>query len=103
MLLNMSQEEFENRIENAVIDALNKYGKDLAIKKIEPEKKGLVRIEQVCATLFVTKPTIYNWIKRGIIKPRKIGNRTLFDMDEILEEIKRNPSKFRNSDKFRGL
>jgi excisionase family DNA binding protein len=100
MFLNLSPEEFQNRVENAVIQALTKYADELLVKKIETPKKGLVKIEELLSTLKVTKPTIYNWIKRGLIKPRKMGNRTLFDLEEVFVELKYNPSKFRNTEKF---
>jgi predicted DNA-binding transcriptional regulator AlpA len=90
----------KNRVENAVIQALTKYADELLLKKIEPPKKGLVKIDEVISTLKVTKPTIYNWIKKGLIKPRKMSNRTLFDLDEIFLTLKYNQSKVRNTEKF---
>lgn len=100
MFTEIPMEEFFNRMENAFIQAFTKYTDSLLLQKIETPKKGLVKIDEVMTTLKVSKPTVYNWIKRGIIKSHKIGKRTFFNMDEIFMQLKYNPSVFRNTDKF---
>ena len=45
--------------------------------------KPLYKIEELCALFHVTKPTIYNWIKHGKLKPYKIRSRVYFLWQDI--------------------
>ena len=45
--------------------------------------KPLYKIAEVCALFHVTKPTIYNWIKHGKLKPYKIRSRVYFLWQDI--------------------
>lgn len=40
--------------------------------------KPLYKMEEVCSLFRVTKPTIYDWIKHGKLKPHKIRSRVYF-------------------------
>lgn len=39
--------------------------------------------EKVCGKLDITKPTLHEWRKRGIIKSRKLGARVYYRWDEV--------------------
>lgn len=46
-------------------------------------------MDEVCEIFEVTPPTIYDWIKRGKLKPKKIRTRVYFlwnDIQELLQE-----------------
>lgn len=45
--------------------------------------KPLYKIAEVCALFHVTKPTIYDWIKHGKLKPYKIRSRVYFLWQDI--------------------
>lgn len=45
--------------------------------------KPLYKIEEVCVLFHVTKPTIYDWIKHGKLKPFKIRSRVFFLWQDI--------------------
>lgn len=50
--------------------------------------KPLYKIAEVCALFHVTKPTIYDWIKHGKLKPFKIRSRVFFlwqDIQQLLQ------------------
>ncbi|MEO7802062.1 MAG: helix-turn-helix domain-containing protein [Ginsengibacter sp.] len=49
--------------------------------------KPLYKIEEVCALFHVTKPTIYDWIKHGKLKPFKIRSRVFFLWQDIEQLI----------------
>lgn len=40
--------------------------------------KPLYKIEEVCQLFYITKPTIYDWVKHGKLKPYKIRSRVYF-------------------------
>lgn len=45
--------------------------------------KPLFKIAEVCALFHVTKPTIYDWVKHGKLKPYKIRSRVYFLWQDI--------------------
>lgn len=50
--------------------------------------KPLYKIAEVCSIFHVTKPTIYDWIKHGKLKPYKIRSRVYFlwqDIQQLLQ------------------
>jgi hypothetical protein len=49
--------------------------------------KPLYKIAEVCLLFHVTKPTIYDWIKHGKLKPFKIRSRVYFLWDDIRQLI----------------
>jgi excisionase family DNA binding protein len=69
------------------------------LQETSKEESNLVNIKVVMEKLQVTKPTIYNWIKKGIIRPQKIGGKVLFDLQDILKSIKIYDSKLRRGSK----
>ncbi|MES2329782.1 MAG: helix-turn-helix domain-containing protein [Bacteroidota bacterium] len=55
--------------------------------------KPLYKIAEVCALFHVTKPTIYDWVKHGKLKPFKIRSRVYFlwqDIQQLLPEPSNN-------------
>ena len=54
--------------------------------------KPLYKIAEVCTLFRVTKPTIYDWIKHGKLKPYKIRSRVYFlsqDVQQLLSPDKK--------------
>lgn len=50
--------------------------------------KPLFKIAEVCALFHVSKPTIYDWVKHGKLKPYKIRSRVYFlwqDIQQLLQ------------------
>ncbi|TWI85757.1 excisionase family DNA binding protein [Lacibacter cauensis] len=45
--------------------------------------KPLYKIAEVCSLFQITKPTIYEWIKHGKLKPHKIRSRVYFLWQDI--------------------
>jgi excisionase family DNA binding protein len=45
--------------------------------------KPLYKIAEVCSIFHVTKPTIYDWVKHGKLKPVKIRSRVYFLSQDI--------------------
>ena len=45
--------------------------------------KPLYKIAEVCTIFHVTKPTIYDWIKHGKLKPYKVRSRVYFLWQDI--------------------
>jgi hypothetical protein len=50
--------------------------------------KPLYKIAEVCLLFHVTKPTIYDWVRHGKLKPFKIRSRVYFlwqDIQQLLQ------------------
>jgi excisionase family DNA binding protein len=47
------------------------------------EYKPLYKIAEVCKLFQVTKPTIYDWVRHGKLKPYKIRSRVYFLWQDI--------------------
>jgi excisionase family DNA binding protein len=45
--------------------------------------KPLYKIREVCSLFMVTRPTLYEWIKEGKLKPFKIKSRVYFLHNDI--------------------
>lgn len=45
--------------------------------------KPLYKMKEVCSLLGVTRPTIYEWIKYGQLKPHKIRSRVYFLWEDV--------------------
>src|SRR5665647_1724047 len=90
----MTIDDFKILLQESLKSLLNDVKKE--IQESAQEKSDLVNIKVVMEKLQVTKPTIYNWIKKGIIKPQKIGGKVLFDLRDILYSIKINGNQFGN-------
>ncbi|RFS20221.1 DNA-binding protein [Chitinophaga silvatica] len=56
--------------------------------------KPLFKITEVCELLHITKPTIYEWIRHGKLKPYKIQSRVYFLWQDI--QLLLNPTDQRN-------
>ena len=53
--------------------------------------KPLYKIAEVCALFHVSKPTIYDWVKHGKLKPFKVRSRVYFlwqDLQQLIPPAK---------------
>jgi excisionase family DNA binding protein len=55
--------------------------------------KPLYKIAEVCTLFHVTKPTIYDWIRHGKLKPFKIRSRVYFLWQDI-QQLLPLPTKY---------
>lgn len=46
-------------------------------------KEQYINAEQVMSELGIAKATLYRWMKEGIIPYYKLGNKTLFKLEEV--------------------
>ena len=53
----------------------------------KPTTLEFLTIKEVCQILKVSKVTVHNWTKQGILKPYKIGNQTRFKRLEVLDAL----------------
>ena len=75
-------------VENALI---TKRSTDSIMMKGETvnSETGLMDMDEVISFLKVSKVTIHNWKKKGIIHSHKIGRKLYFKQAELMNAIKR--------------
>lgn len=74
-LIGIEPDEFINAISEKVLTKLN--------ERLEKKPNQYLSAKDVCDRFKVSKPTIHDWCKRGILKPRKLGARVYYRLDEI--------------------
>jgi len=87
-LIVIPKEDLKIFIQNSIEESLERYFE----MKIEQErKKTYLTVKEAANKLNVTELTIRNYIKRGTIKAKRIGNRILInnlELDNKLQEVK---------------
>ncbi|WP_245950908.1 helix-turn-helix domain-containing protein [Chitinophaga dinghuensis] len=76
------------------VNRLSKPGQSPTFQTPGLTYKPLFKITEVCELLHITKPTIYEWIRYGKLKPYKIQSRVYFLWQDI--QLLLNPTDQRN-------
>ena len=86
---------------NSLTKAIKEVFKDILIDKThtpQDHQKNVsddyLSTDQVKDLLKVSKVTIHNWKKKGLIKSHRIGRRVYFKMDDINSAIKQQKFQF---------
>ncbi len=96
VLIPVEPDQFMQMIRMVVKEELDKFssrqvGADYKIAGMT--YKPLYKMDEVCQLFNITPPTIYDWIKHGKLKPKKVRSRVYFlwnDIQELLEEKRSN-------------
>ncbi|WNI39009.1 helix-turn-helix domain-containing protein [Chryseobacterium sp. SG20098] len=79
-LVHVPKDELITEIEKVVIKVLEA----LKISGQPEDEKELYTRKEVMELLGVTYSTLFNWNKKKILVPRKIGHRVYYDRKEVL-------------------
>lgn len=83
--IQVSPSELTEMIRSAVKADIEK-----AIEKLQfssKEEPEFLSRRDTASLLQISLPGLHEWVKRGILKPRKIGNRTFFKYSEIVQVL----------------
>lgn len=83
--ITLSREELKNLIREAIAEC---NSPDNANSNDVQQSETLIKIDDVCELLKVSKVTIHKWKKEGKIPFHRISNRVFFKKTEILGAIK---------------
>jgi len=87
ILFPYSPEEYWQQIRQIIREEVNSLEKQKSIPASFETPgltyKPLYKIAEVCTLFHVTKPTIYEWVKHGKLKPYKIRSRVYFLWQDI--------------------
>lgn len=83
MLRDVTPQQLQNLISESTKNALAELS--ASMQPTEPDE-WLTR-QETADLLKITLSTIHDWVKRDILTPYKIGNRTYFNRKEITEKM----------------
>ena len=83
MLHGISPDELTEKILNGVKIQMEQFKKDIET----PEKNEFMSRQETADFLKVSLFTIHLWMKKGILKPLKMGNSTYFERKEIEKKL----------------
>ncbi len=83
ILIPFEPEEFWTQIRVIIREEVtrNQKGQPVLASLMETPgltEKPLYKIQEICSLFNITKPTIYDWIKHGMLKKVKIRSRVYF-------------------------
>ncbi|TXJ28350.1 MAG: DNA-binding protein [Chitinophagaceae bacterium] len=91
MLFPFSPEQFWASMRQIIREEISQAGKQAQVNPAYETpglvQKPLYKMAELCGMLQVSKPTIYEWIKFGKLKPYKIRSRVYFlwqDVQQLL-------------------
>lgn len=88
MLFPYEPEEFWKLLRVLIREEIKLSGSGVEHSVNGLDYKPLYKIDEVCKIFDVTRPTIYDWIKHGKLKPYKVRSRVYFlwrDLEGMFE------------------
>lgn len=83
IFIEVTKKELNDLIKKTIEECLREY------KIIGDRVDDLIKIDEVCQILQVSKVTVHAWKKSGKIPFHRISNRIFFKKAEVLESLKR--------------
>jgi len=80
----LNSNELQTLIRQTLSELLNKQSDN---KNPEPAET-LLKIDDVAELFKVTKLTVHNWKKQGLLPFRQIGKRIFYEKNEVMESVK---------------
>lgn len=92
MLFPYEPSQFWEQLQQIIREEVNRLEKSKTPVSVTTETPGLTykplfKMAEVCAIFQVSKPTIYDWIKQGKLKPYKIRSRVYFLWQDIQQHL----------------
>lgn len=92
MLFPYEPSAFWEQLQQIIREEVSRLEKGKLQPSISTETPGLIykplfKMAEVCAIFQVSKPTIYDWIKQGKLKPYKIRSRVYFLWQDIQQHL----------------
>jgi excisionase family DNA binding protein len=87
-LIITTKEELEELVKASVKNGIKEY---FLQQELNDSKDPYITVQEAAVRLKVSKLTVRNYIKKGLIEARKVGNRVLIDTKSIeiaLAEVK---------------
>lgn len=83
----LSSDELKALIKDSILEVLDQATLTHPQQPEQPDE--LLRINQVCSLLNVSKVTIHNWKREGKIPFYRISNKIFFKKSEVISSLKK--------------
>lgn len=83
MLHGISPDELTEKILNGVKMQMEQFKKEISLT----EKTEFLSRNETAKMLSISLFCVHDWVKKGILKPLKMGNRTYFERKEIENKL----------------
>lgn len=83
MLHGISPDELIEKILNGVKMQMEQFKKEIS----STEKTEFLSRDETAKMLSISLFCVHDWVKKGILKPLKMGNRTYFERKEIENKL----------------
>lgn len=83
MLHGISPDELTEKILNGVKIQMEQFKKEIET----PEKNEFMSRQETATFLKISLFCLHDWVKKGILKPLKMGNRTYFERKQIENKL----------------
>jgi len=88
MLFPYEPDKFWQMMQQMIREEVSKVTANLPLSQASYETPGLTykplyKMQEICSLFKITKPTIYDWIKHGKLKPHKIRSRVYFLWNDL--------------------
>ncbi|OXE95938.1 DNA-binding protein [Flavobacterium piscis] len=87
MVVQLTVDQLQEMINNAVIIGLQEHQKSVIIKE-ESETDTLLTRQEVSTLLKVSFPTLWSWNKSGILRAQKMGKKVFYNKDDVLRQLR---------------
>jgi excisionase family DNA binding protein len=74
--------DFFSRLKQVIDKSINDK-LQLAIPPSGLTTKPLLSLKEICELFQISKPTVYDWIEHGMLKPYKVRGRVFFLLSDI--------------------
>jgi ribosomal protein S20 len=91
-LIQVTPEQLANLISESVKTQIKDFYQSTN-KEPHPEKEKFLTRKETADFFRISLYTIHDWMKKGIIKPYKAGNRTYFKEAELIEVLNQSNTK----------
>jgi predicted DNA-binding transcriptional regulator AlpA len=85
-ILVVTVDELINKLNSTIQTSISEQENKNAV--IKEQEFSLINTEQLCKMLGVSRITIYNWRKKGILPYKKISKLVYFDLHEVQKALK---------------
>lgn len=89
VLIPMAADAFWSKMRSIIEEVVTERVNMIALSSV-PAVPRLLKMKEVCDLFQITKPTIYEWIRKGELRSVKIESRRFFLMSDIEQLIARH-------------
>jgi len=86
----LTPDEFKDLISTAVLEVVEKINPQ---QQQQEKKDELLRINDLVILLKVSKVTIHNWKKSGLLPFHRMSNKIYFKKNEVIESLQKANNK----------